>query len=311
MHNAVAKSRLVAPALALALLATGCAQQAPHPPLPSADSKAASVVGGAVAGGSVAGGPVAAAPAGSAQQQSGGIRSARVSGSDSAPEDTYLNPASGRLETLDPDISSTAVLIGDSQGDGAAGVPGTLTWTRTGLAALGYKVDFCGRGGTGFVASNGKVGNYVDALEVGDWKIPYGTPPLVVIEGGGNDAARGATDAQIVANADRLLKALRQSYPTSHFVMIGTLAKGSANGGGRRSQVDALLGNFASSRKIPFVSAGDWLTRYNLTNELADGVHLKLSGHQKLAPILTAELDKLGLSAADLESRASAAADAG
>ena len=60
-------------------------------------------------------------------------------------------------------------------------------------------------GGTGFVASNGKTGNYIDALQRGDWLLPYGSPPLVVIEGGGNDASRGATDQQISTNAERLI----------------------------------------------------------------------------------------------------------
>ena len=62
---------------------------------------------------------------------------------------------------------------------------------------------------------NGKTGNYIDALQRGDWKLPYGTPALVVIEGGGNDAARGATDAQIVANADRLIASIQQRYPAA------------------------------------------------------------------------------------------------
>ena len=104
-----------------------------------------------------------------------------------------------------PDISRTALLIGDSQSEPADG------WPRLGLAAVGYKVHFCGLGGTGFVAANGKTGNYIDALERGDWKLPYGTPPLIVIQGGGNDAGKGATDAQIVANADRLIAALQRA----------------------------------------------------------------------------------------------------
>ncbi len=89
---------------------------------------------------------------------------------------------------------------------------------------LGYKVYFCGRGGTGFVAANGATGNYIDALQRGDWKLPYGTPPLVVIQGGGNDAGRGASDAQIVANADRLIETLARRYPARRWSMIGTLA---------------------------------------------------------------------------------------
>ena len=149
---------------------------------------------------------------------------------------TYRNPANGRNEIIVKDTSNVAVLIGDSQSEPAFG------WPRQGLAAAGYKVFFCGRGGTGYVASNGKTGNYIDALQRGDWKLPYGTPPLVVIEGGGNDAARGASNAQIVANAERLIASIQQRYPAARVLMVGTLARGAHYGGGRRSEVDTLLG---------------------------------------------------------------------
>ena len=177
----------------------------------------------------------------------------------------YRNPANGRNEIIVKDTSNVAVLIGDSQSEPSYG------WPRQGLAAAGYKVFFCGRGGTGYVASNGKTGNYIDALQRGDWKLPYGTPPLVVIEGGGNDAARGASDAQIVANAERLIASIQQRYPAARLLMVGTLARGAHYGGGRRSEVDALLGTVADRHGLPFVSAGDWLTRYNLTGSMADG----------------------------------------
>ncbi|WP_442854023.1 SGNH/GDSL hydrolase family protein [Arthrobacter sp. Leaf337] len=208
-----------------------------------------------------------------------------------APGSVYLNPANGRNEVIVANIKRTAVLIGDSQSEPEAG------WPRQGLAAMGYNVFFCGRGGTGFVAANGKTGNYIDALQRGDWKLPYGSPALVVIQGGGNDAARGATDAQIVANAERLISSLKQRYPGSKFAMIGTLARGINYGGGRRSQVDALLGTVAAKHAIPFVSAGDWLTKYDLAKELADGVHMNSVGHKALGTILAARLKELGLEA--------------
>ncbi|HAG60759.1 MAG TPA: GDSL family lipase, partial [Arthrobacter bacterium] len=166
----------------------------------------------------------------------------------------YRNPASGRDEVVVPDMRHTALLIGDSQSEPADG------WPRLGLAAVGYKVHFCGLGGTGFVAANGKTGNYIDALERGDWKLPYGTPALIVIQGGGNDAAQGATDAQIVANADRLIGALQDRYPGARMAMIGTLARGANYGGGRRTQVDALIGAVAARHGLPYVGVGDWLT---------------------------------------------------
>jgi acyl-CoA thioesterase-1 len=148
----------------------------------------------------------------------------------------YRNPANGRDEVIVGNIAHTALLIGDSQSEPQA------SWPRRALAGLGYDVFFCGKGGTGYVASNGTIGNYVDALQRGDWHLPYGFPPLVVIEGGGNDAKQGASDEQISANATRLITTIKQRYPGAKLAMVGTLGKGADHGGARRAEVDALLG---------------------------------------------------------------------
>lgn len=205
------------------------------------------------------------------------------------PGAVYRNPIFGRNEVVVPNISRTAVLIGDSQSEPTNG------WPRQALAALGYQAYFVGLGGTGFVKANGRVGNYIDALERGDWLLPVGTPPLVVVQGGGNDAGSGATDAQITANANRLLHALKSRYPSTHIVMIGTLGRGAAGGGGRRSQVDALLGTIAAKQGITFVSVGDWLTRYKLTHWLADTVHMDADGRNALGVLLERRLRELNI----------------
>ncbi|WP_285244284.1 SGNH/GDSL hydrolase family protein [Pseudarthrobacter sp. fls2-241-R2A-127] len=207
-----------------------------------------------------------------------------------------LNAGNGRLEAVVPDISRTVLLIGDSQSEPLDG------WPRLGLAAAGYDVYFCGRGGTGYVAANGATGNYVDAMERGDWLLPAGTPALIVIEGGGNDAATGATDAQIVRNAERLIADLKTRYPATRVAMIGTLARGANDGGGRRSEVDTLVGSVAAAHGLSFVSAGDWLTRYGLAKDLADAVHMNAAGRVALGGILERRLRELKLdrtSAAD------------
>lgn len=203
----------------------------------------------------------------------------------------YKNPANNRSELVLADVRHTAVLIGDSQS-----MPKD-SWPQQGIAAMGYKLHVVGMGGTGYVASNGKTGNYIDALQRGDWVLPFGDPALIVIQGGGNDATQRATDAQITSNAERLLAALKKSYPGSTLAMIGTLAKGVSNGGGRRTEIDALLGRIAAKHAIPFVSTGDWLTRYDAIGDLQDGVHLKPSGHAKLGAALAREFTYLGLTA--------------
>jgi acyl-CoA thioesterase-1 len=199
------------------------------------------------------------------------------------------NPANGRLEAVVPDIGRTVLLIGDSQSEPSDG------WPRQGLEAAGYKVYYCGRGGTGFVSANGATGNYIDALRRGDWLLPSGTPALIVIQGGGNDAASGASDSRIAGNADRLIAELQDRYPGTRIAMIGTLARGEGHGGGRRTEVDALLGSVAAAHNLPFVSVGDWLTRYGLAKDLADTVHMNPNGRRTLGTLLERRLRDLGL----------------
>lgn len=295
MRLASALTRYAAPVIAAGVLLAGCGQ-APTTPVSVSDASTAAPGGPASQspGTTPAGKPAARSGAGSP-----GEPVAAGSGQKSlvplpnpatmAPGSVYRNPANGRDEVVVSNIARTALLIGDSQSEPTTG------WPRQGLAAAGYDVYFCGLGGTGYVAANGKTGNYIDALQRGDWKLPYGSPPLVVMEGGGNDASRGATDAQIVANAERLIASLRQRYPGAVLAMIGTLARGANYGGGRRTQVDALLGDLAARDSIPFISTGDWLTKYDLTSQMADGVHMNTSGHAALGKILAARLKELGL----------------
>ena len=284
MRNASALSRLVAPMIAVGILVGGCGQT-PSPAGPPAPPTPAQPVSTAGPPPRPPGLPASRWPP--ARTATPGLPQSTAPGS--MPAGTvYRNPANGRNEVVVADIARTAVLIGDSQSEP------TYSWPRTALASLGYTVHFCGRGGTGFVASNGKTGNYIDALQRGDWLLPYGSPPLVVIEGGGNDASRGATDQQISTNAERLIASVRQRYPEAQLAMVGTLARGTANGGGRRTEVDALLGTVAARHSIPFVGVGDWLTRYNLTQSMADGVHMSPEGHAALGVLLARRLDDFG-----------------
>ncbi|MCZ9883242.1 SGNH/GDSL hydrolase family protein [Arthrobacter sp. B2a2-09] len=201
----------------------------------------------------------------------------------------YKNPGNNRNEIILEDIRHTAVLIGDSQS-----VP-MGSWPRVALGSLGYKVYSVARGGTGYAAATKASGNYIDALQRGDWVLPYETPPLIVLEGGGNDASRNASDAEITANANRLLATLKKRYPLSKIAMIGTLARGANAGGGRRTQVDTLLGNIAAKAGAPFFSVGDWISKYQVAGDLVDGVHLNAAGHAKLGGVLAADMAAAGL----------------
>lgn len=278
---------------------------------PSGAARAATiVVSGLLAASAVLGLAGCGSPAGNgvssisrAAASSGQAPAAAAMKANVAATSRLLNAGNGRLEAVVPDISRTVLLIGDSQSEPLDG------WPRLGLAAAGYDVYFCGRGGTGYVAANGATGNYADALERGDWLLPSGTPALIVIEGGGNDAATGASNTQIVRNAERLIADLKTRYPGTRMAIIGTLARGANDGGGRRSEVDALLGSVAAAHGMPFVSTGDWLTRFGLAKDLADSVHMNAQGRVALGVILERRLRELGLdrkSAADQGSLAAA-----
>lgn len=281
MLHASKRAVLIGPMIAASVLLAGCGM--PAEPAP-----------GATAGGSL---PRAAAPAPVAAPGEAVAAGSAVQGDLAAPANPaalpdgalYRNPANGRDEVIVDNIARTALLIGDSQSEPAR------SWPRRALAGIGYDVFFCGKGGTGYVASNGTTGNYIDALQRGDWHLPYGFPPLVVIEGGGNDAKQGASDDQIVANAERLIKTIKQRYPGAKLAMVGTLSKSAEHGGGRRTEVDALLGTVAADHGIPFVGVGGWLTRYGLEGELADRVHMNDAGHRALGALLGSRLAALGL----------------
>lgn len=198
-----------------------------------------------------------------------------------------------RREIAGSDLRRTAVLIGDSQSVGAG------SWPQIALRNHGYSVVFAGAGGTGFVAANPLTGdaNYHDAFTSNTWTLPPGDPALVVVEGGGNDAASGASDGDILASANALVLGLRRMYPSSRFLLIGTLSRSAEDGGSRRNEVDALLGDFARKRSIPFIAAGEWLTSHDLGAYLTDQVHLSAEGHQRAAVVLERSLSALRLGA--------------
>ena len=114
------------------------------------------------------------------------------------------------------------------------------------------------------MASNGKTGNYIDALQRGDWRLPYG---FAAARGDRRRWERRRTrrlEREIAANAERLIPASSSATPRARVLMVGTLARGAHDGGGRRTEVDTLLGTVADRHGLPFVSVGDWLTRYDL-----------------------------------------------
>ncbi|WFR83211.1 SGNH/GDSL hydrolase family protein [Arthrobacter sp. Y-9] len=184
----------------------------------------------------------------------------------------------------------TALLVGDSQSAGAAGVPGEDTWPRRGLASLGYSVTWVGAGGTGYAATRPRSGNYLQSYRHGAWKLPPFAPELIVFQGGGNDAGQGKQLSEVSQNARQLAYLMHRRYPGSRLVMVGVLSRSANDGGGRRLVVDSMLAGVAEELRAPFVDPGGWVSTYGLQNDMADGVHLKASGHQRLTPVFAEHL---------------------
>jgi acyl-CoA thioesterase-1 len=212
-----------------------------------------------------------------------------------------VDPVTGGPGLLFSDPDATALLIGDSQSAGAVGVSGDRTWPRTGLRNAGFDVRFVGAGGTGFTAANGAGAlAYPSAFTGGQWVLPCRDPALIVVQGGGNDASLGASDAQVLNGADVLVSSLNRHYPTSEILLVGVLAEGVDYGCTRRCAVDWLLGAYAQNHGVPFISAADWLTRHGVSTLRADDVHLTQAGHDRVAAAFTSELNALGLTSSQL-----------
>ncbi|MCC3268025.1 SGNH/GDSL hydrolase family protein [Arthrobacter gengyunqii] len=195
-------------------------------------------------------------------------------------------PELDRVMTWDAEIAGSAVVIGDSQ-------TGPGTWVDQGLTELGYRTVLRGAGGTGYIRGNGSVGNYYTALTQQQWVLPWGTPQLVVLQGGGNDAGI-ASDVQIAEAARTMIAEARRTYPKSRLVMIGVISSAKGAVGSRRTAVDALLASVAQQEGVEFLSVGDWWTRFSLGEyRETDGRHFTDAGHRAAGQILSRELGAL------------------
>nr|WP_231713083.1 SGNH/GDSL hydrolase family protein [Arthrobacter sp. zg-Y769] len=180
-----------------------------------------------------------------------------------------------------PGVEDSALVIGDSQA-------GPDTWVGLGLEQAGYPAIIRGAIGTGYVEGNGSVAGYARALEAHQWLLPWGTPRLILLQGGGNDITHPASD--IRAEALRLIRGLRQSYPSVRIVMVGVIGDGT----GPRSEVDRVLAAVAAEQGIDFLTPGNWWARYGLNGRLRpDGRHLSPEGHRIAAGVFAHELARM------------------
>ena len=197
------------------------------------------------------------------------------------PGEIISHPVTGRPTVVVEDVEKSALVIGDSQA-------GPSTWVGQGLMLAGYPAVIRGAGGTGYVQGNGVVSGYAQALESQQWLLPWGTPSLIILQGGGNDTAY--PPEAIRAGALQLIRDIRQSYPGARILMVGVIGDGT----GPRQAADNVLAATAREEGITFLSPGQWWSRYGLTGALRpDGRHLSPEGHRIAAEVFAREVGAL------------------
>ena len=200
---------------------------------------------------------------------------------DPLPGELVYMAGTGRNMVVVDGVEESALVIGDSQA-------GPTTWVGQGLALAGYPGIIRGAGGTGYVQGNGTISAYAQALETQQWLLPWGTPSLIILQGGGNDT--GYPLQAVRAGALQLIRDVRQSYPDSRIVMVGVIGDGT----GPRQDVDTALAATAREEGISFLSPGRWWAQYGLNGPLRpDGRHLSPEGHRVAAEVFARELQRV------------------
>jgi uncharacterized protein with LGFP repeats len=185
--------------------------------------------------------------------------------------------------------ATSVVLYGDSQLDGDS-------WGEQGARAMGFtdQAAELAFGGLGYSIHNGWAGGTAwTAVENGFVPFPGGTPGLVMVTLGGNDASLGTTDAQIIADSSALWAKLKLMYPNSKIVVNGVMSRSDA-GHERRRHIDAVLEANAKKQGITFISVAGLATMAYA--EYRDDVHLTQAGQNAVAklyaPLLAAALGR-------------------
>jgi hypothetical protein len=184
------------------------------------------------------------------------------------------------------DVKATAtsvVLYGDSQLDGDS-------WSEQGARTMGFTdqsahLAFGGMGYSTFSSWSGGTG--WTAVQQGLVRFPGGTPGLVLVSMGGNDATTWKPDSQIIADSSALWAKLKLMYPQSRIVVNGVMSRSDATHE-RRRYVDALLAANAAKQGVTFISVAGLASTANAL--YLDNVHLSQAGHNAVAPLYTAKL---------------------
>ncbi|WP_104179495.1 GDSL-type esterase/lipase family protein [Arthrobacter sp. B0490] len=184
------------------------------------------------------------------------------------------------------DVVATAtsvVLYGDSQLDGNS-------WSEQGARAMGFtdQASHLAFGGLGYSTSSPWAGGTGwTAVQQGLVPFPGGTPGLVLVSMGGNDATTWKTDAQVIADSSALWAKLKLMYPQSRIVINGVMSRNDAQHVQRR-HIDAVLAANAANQGVTFISVAGLASAANA--QYLDDVHLAQAGHDAVATLYTGRL---------------------
>ncbi|MEC5199928.1 lysophospholipase L1-like esterase [Arthrobacter sp. PL16] len=184
------------------------------------------------------------------------------------------------------DVKATAtsvVLYGDSQLDGDS-------WSEQGARAMGFtdQAAHLSFGGIGYSTPTSSAGGTGwTAVQQGLVRFPGGTPGLVLVSMGGNDASAGRSDAQVIADSSALWAKLKLMYPQSKIVINGVMSRNDASHFQRR-HIDGVLAANAAKQGVTFISVAGLASTANA--QYLDNVHLSQAGHDAVAPLYTAKL---------------------
>ena len=179
--------------------------------------------------------------------------------------------------------ATSVVLYGDSQLDGDS-------WSEQGARAMGFsdQASHLAFGGMGYsTASVGARGTGWTAVQNGLMPFPGGTPGLVLVSMGGNDATSLKSDAQVIADSAALWARLKLMYPNSRIVINGVMSR-SDDAHIRRRHIDEVLAVNAAQQGVTFISVAGLASAANAG--YLDDVHLSQDGHNAVATLYTAQL---------------------
>lgn len=179
--------------------------------------------------------------------------------------------------------ATSVVLYGDSQLDGDS-------WSEQGARALGFtdQASHFSYGGIGYSTSSPSAGGTGwTAVQQGRVPFPGGSPGLVLVSLGGNDASAGRSDAQVIADSSALWAKLKLMYPQSRIIINGVMSRNDVSHNQRRHIDDVLAAN-AARQGVTFVSVAGLASAANA--QYLDNVHMSQAGHDAVAPLYTARL---------------------